>query len=109
MIKKVTSALALILAFQLAEAQLLNKLMPSGSFSDSLTIVLESYQQNYLGIQGTALQPDEDRQIFASTVGLPGASSCVIFRFNSKQDTTAGWQATLYEGDDFKEASKAYK
>lgn len=97
------------MCIQFSQAQLLNKILPASPFSDSLSKVVENFQQNYNGIQGIALPPDEDRDIFASTVGLPGASSCVIFRFHSKQDTTASWQALLYEGEDFKDASKAYK
>ena len=109
MLKSFFLSLALCLLIQFSQAQLLNKVLPTSPFADSLSKVVENYQQNYLGIQGLALQPDEDRDIFASTIGLPGASSCVIFRFHSKQDTTASWQAVLYEGEDFKDASKAYR
>ncbi len=109
MLKYLTLAFAFTMFLHLSQAQLLQKVFPASTFSDSLSKVVENYQHNYLDIQGLALQPDEDRNIFASTVGLPGAGSCVIFRFHSRQDTTASWQALLYEGEDFKDASKAYK
>ncbi len=109
MLKSFTLAFAFVLFLQFPQAQLLQKVLPVSPFADSLCKVVENYQHNYLDIQGLALQPDEDRDIFASTVGLPGASSCVIYRFHSRQDTTASWQAVLYEGEDFKDASKAYK
>ena len=109
MLKSLTLSFTLVLFLQFSQAQLLQKVLPASPFADSLCKVVENYQHNYLDIQGLALQPDEDRDIFASTVGLPGASSCVIYRFRSRQDTTASWQALLYEGEDFKDASKAYK
>ncbi len=109
MLKSLTASFTLMLFMQFSQAQILQKVLPTSPFSDSLSKVVENYQHNYLDIQGLALQPDEDRNIFASTVGLPGASSCVIFRFHSSEDTTASWQALLYEGEDFKEASKTYK
>ena len=109
MLKSFTLSFAFVLFLQFSQAQLLQKVLPASPFADSLCKVVENYQHNYLDIQGMALEPDEDRDIFASTVGLPGASSCVIYRFHSRQDTTASWQALLYEGEDFKDASKAYK
>jgi len=109
MLKSLTLSFSLAMFLQVSQAQLLQKILPASPFSDSLSKVVENYQHNYLDIQGPALQPDEDRDIFASSVGLPGASSCVIYRFHSRQDTTASWQALLYEGGDYKDASKAYK
>lgn len=109
MLKSAFLSLALSFLFQLSNAQFTNKLLPSSTFSDSLAKVVENFQRNYRDIQGVALPPDEDRDIFASTVGLPGAKACVIYRFRSRQDTTASWQGLLYEGENFKDASKAYR
>lgn len=101
--------LSLILFFTgIAKAQLIN-LSGAPSYTESLSRIIENFQNNYYAIQGEALPPDEDRNIFESTVSLPGAERCVIFRFFSKVDTSAGWQATVYEGEDRKEALKMYK
>jgi len=107
--KSFTLSMALLLIINISYAQLLNKVLPASPFSTSLSTVVENYQNNYQHIQGGALPADEDRDIFLSTVSLPGSSLCVIYRFHSKQDTTASWQATLYTGEDFKEATKVYK
>jgi len=91
-------------------AQLLNKVLPGGNaFSQSLSTVVEHFQNNYNQIQGELLPSDPDRTIFQSTVLLPGASHCVIYRFHSKEDSSASYQATLYQGEDFNAAAKAYK
>ncbi|HEY4336055.1 MAG TPA: hypothetical protein VGM89_09160 [Puia sp.] len=38
----------------------------------------------------------------------PGAESCIITRWHSDEDSTASWQARMYRGEDFAEASKRY-
>ncbi|HSN59744.1 MAG TPA: hypothetical protein VLR49_02330 [Ferruginibacter sp.] len=107
--KLLTLTIALLLIINISYAQLLNKVLPASPFSTSLSTVVENYQNNYVQIQGGELPADDDRDIYLSTVSLPGSSLCVIYRFHSKQDTTASWQATLYNGEDFKEATKVYK
>ena len=107
--KLLTLSMALLLISHFSQAQLINKILPTSPFSETLARLVENYQTNYGNIQGPALTPDEDRDIFESTLRLPGASQCVIYRFHSVEDTTASWQAILYTGEDFKEASKIYK
>ena len=107
--KLLTLSMALLLLSMISKAQLLNKLHPNNGFTESIAKVVENYQNNYLAIQGDSLPPDEDRDIFQSTIKVPGATECVIYRFHSEEDKTASWQALLYEGEDFKEASKVYK
>jgi hypothetical protein len=104
-----TLAIALLLTTGICQAQLLSKVIPPSTFSLSLSKVVENFQNNYYRIQGTALPPDEDRDIFLSDIRLPGASSCVIFRFHSREDTAAGWQAVLYTGENYSDALKIYK
>jgi hypothetical protein len=106
--KSLSLILAMQLMLSLSFGQTLKKEIPS-TFSLSLANIIENYPNNYRLIQGDLLQPDEDRDIFKSTIELPGASQCVIYRFHSTEDTTASWQGVLYEGEDFKEATKVYK
>lgn len=107
--KLLTLGTSLLLMSHISNAQLLHKLLPTNAFTESLAIVVENYQNNYHQIQGAALPADEDRDIFQSEIRLPGASQCVIYRFHSVEDTTGSWQAILFTGEDFKEASKVYK
>ena len=105
----ICAALLLCVCTQ-SNAQHFSKVEPGGnSFSASLSAVVEHFQNNYLQIQGNKLPSDPDRDIFQSTVFLPGASNCVIYRFHSKEDSSAGWQALLYSGEDFAAAAKTYK
>lgn len=84
--------------------------MPGGNaFSQSLSTVVEHFQNNFHQIQGEMLPSDPDRDIFQSTVMVHGASKCMIYRFHSKEDSSASWQAILYSGEDFDAASKIYK
>jgi len=108
--KLLICAALLLCAFTQSNAQHSSKVAPEGnSFSASLSTVVEHFQNNYLQIQGNMLPSDPDRDIFQSTVFLPGASKCVIYRFHSKEDSSAGWQAVLYSGEDFATAAKTYK
>jgi hypothetical protein len=107
--KLLTLSIALLLISASLQAQLFNKVLPVSPFTEKLSQLVENFQNNYTHIQGEALTPDEDRDIYQSTLRLPGAIQCVIYRFHSVEDTTASWQAILYTGEDFKEASKIYK
>jgi hypothetical protein len=97
-------------AISSAQAQFASKILPGGAaFSNALATVVEHFRDNYHQIQGNMLPSDPDRNIYQSTVMLPGASQCVIYRFHSTEDSSASWQATLYNGDNFDAATKAYK
>lgn len=92
------------------QAQFYKKVLPGGNnISAAVASITENFQNNYRNIQGDELPPDEGREIFRSKVMIPGGSEAVIYRFHSKEDTTASFQATLYEGESFKEAAKIYK
>jgi hypothetical protein len=107
--KLLTLSIALLLTQAGLQAQLINKVLPTSQFTTTVTRVVESFQNNYGSIQGEALPADDDRDIYQSTIKLPGATRCVIYRFHSVEDTTASWQALLYTGEDFKEASRVYR
>ena len=47
--------------------------------------------------------------VYQSKAGMPGAAHCVIQRYHSEEDTTASWQAVLYEGEIYEEALKIYR
>ncbi len=107
--KLLTLSIALLLIQTSSHAQPINNTSPEDQFSAIIARVVENYQTNYGNIQGAALPADDDRDIFQSTIKLPGATQCVIYRFHSVEDTTASWQAILFSGEDFKEASRIYK
>jgi hypothetical protein len=107
--KLLTLSIALLLIQTSSQSQPANKTLPENQFSAVVARVVENFQTNYGNIQGPALQADGDRDIFQSTIKLPGATQCVIYRFRSLEDTTASWQAILYTGEDFKEASGIYR
>lgn len=98
-----------VLAGHFSNAQMFNRVLPSNGFSSSVAKVVENYPNNYVTIQGESLPADEDREIFRSIIMPPGANQCVIYRFHSREDSTASWQCILYEGEVFSDATKAYK
>ncbi len=91
------------------QAQFYKSVLPSPQFNDSLTKVVIDFRNNFKKIQGKELTPQVGMEVYQSKVSLPGASHCTIYRFHSKLDTTASWQAIMYDGNDYDEAVKAYK
>ena len=90
-------------------AQFYKSFQSSPAFSDSLNKVVLDFRYNFKEIQGNALLPRGDMDVYNSKVTLPGAEHCVVYRFHSRMDTTASWQAVMYEGDSYEEAKKIYK
>lgn len=107
--QKSLTVIMLLLAYS-TQAQFYKKVLPgNGGISAAVATITENFQNNFHHIQGNELPPDEGKKIYRSTVLIPGATQQVIYRFNSREDTTASFQALLYEGESFKEASKIYK
>ncbi|HMG82332.1 MAG TPA: hypothetical protein VK559_04810 [Ferruginibacter sp.] len=110
--KKITLlTLVCMLCCSISEAQFYKTITPSNPFADSLTKAVTDFKFDYKNIEGTNLpaQTQTDVRVYNSKVTLPGASHCVIYRFNSRVDTTSSWQAIMYEGDDFDAALAEYK
>lgn len=108
--KKTTLLLLLFLcAHHITQAQFYKSLLPSEAFSDSLALIVQDFKKNFSGIQGSQLPPQGEMDVYRSKVGVPGALHCAIYRFHSVEDTTASWQAIMYEGDSYEAAVKAYK
>ncbi len=94
----------------LTHAQFFKKaVLANDPFSDSLTNVVTVFKTNYYPIQGTQLTSQGLVDVYQSKIGMPGASHCIIQRYHSEEDTTASWQAIMYEGESFEEAVKVYK
>jgi len=90
-------------------AQFYKSVLPSAAFSDNLSAITQAFSNNFYKIQGPQLPSQEDMDIYQSTVTLPGAKHCVIYRFHSKIDSSASWQGIIYSGDNYKDALKTYK
>ncbi len=107
--KTIILPLALLFTCTGIKAQFPKPGAASQAFSESLTKITEDFRSNYYHIQGEQLPSGDDMDIFRSTVQVPGAKHAAILRFHSKIDSSASWQALMYEGDDYKEALKVYK
>ena len=78
-------------------------------FSDSLNLILAGYGNNFWSIQGAPIDTDNDPATYQSRYTLPGSSGAVITRYSSVQDSSASWQAVVFESDEFNDAAKAYR
>lgn len=93
----------------ICNAQLYKSPAASPAFSDALNKIVASFRTNYYSIQGNIINAQEDADVYETHATLPGAVHSFVYRFHSAEDTTASWQAIMYSGDSFKEASKVYK
>lgn len=107
--KKPTLLIFFISVLLYGNAQIHKPFQPSAVFNDSLTRVVIDFRNNFYQVQGEELTPQEGREVYQSTISLPGAAHCVIYRFHSIIDTTASWQAILYTGESYEEALTIYR
>jgi hypothetical protein len=92
-----------------AQAQFYKSVLPSPDFNDSLTRAVIDFRNDFRKIQGNELTPQVGMEVYQSKISLPGATHCAIYRYHSKLDTTACWQAIMYHGNNYEEAVKVYK
>ena len=109
MAKKFLLILLITFTVNFCNAQFYKSFLPSPEFTSALEKIVVDFRLNYETIKGDSLSKQGDVETYASTVKLPGAEDCIIYYFNSKVDTTASWQAVMYRGDNYKEASRTYQ
>ncbi|HRD58436.1 MAG TPA: hypothetical protein PK504_10320 [Ferruginibacter sp.] len=93
-----------------ADAQLFKSVLSGGNnISNAVAVIAENFQNNFYNVQGEELPAEEGRDVFSSNVKIPGSMYSIIYRFHSKEDSTAAFESLLYEGESYKDALKAYK
>ena len=102
-------SLFILLSCNFCKAQFYKSVLPSPEFSSALEKIVLDFRINFSSITGSNLSNESESEIYESMVKLPGASECIIYKYHSKADTTASWQAIMYKGDDYKEALKIYE
>ncbi|MEO7768624.1 MAG: hypothetical protein ABIS01_14435 [Ferruginibacter sp.] len=107
--KTFTYLLIFLLAFHCSNAQFYKSFLSSGAFSDSLSIIVQDFKNNFLAIEGNQLTTQAEMEVYQSKATVPGALHSAIFRFHSLTDPTASWQAIMYESESHEEAMKIYK
>lgn len=91
------------------DAQVNRSILKAGSFSENLSVITNDFRNNFYRIQGEQLPSQADLDTYRSQVTVPGAKQCIIYRFHSKEDTTASWQGLMYSGDNYPEAVRVYR
>jgi len=108
--KKIILLLLTIFLMQVStKAQLIKPAQAPSPFTENLGKVIQSFRNNYYQVQGELLSSVEDVDTYRCSVSIPGSKRSVIYRFHSREDTTAGWQASMYSGDNYNAAVKSYK
>jgi hypothetical protein len=93
----------------ITEGQFYKSTLPSSDFNTSLEKIVSDFKYNYKNITGDTLSRQPESEVFESLIKIPGATNCVIYKFHSAKDTTASWQAVMFQGDDYREAVKIYR
>ncbi|MDB5193777.1 MAG: hypothetical protein JWQ96_3340 [Segetibacter sp.] len=109
MFKKLTLTFFTCFTFFCLQAQFYKSILPSPEFNNMLEKVVSDFRYNFKNIIGDTLVSEGEAESFKSTAILPGSIDCVIYKFHSVRDTTASYQSTMYNGEDYKDAVKAYK
>ncbi len=79
------------------------------AFHSAIDSVLRDFPYNLRHITGELVLAQGEFENYASLVMVPEAQSCVVTRYHSADDTTASWQAKMFNSDDFDEANRAYQ
>ena len=109
MYKNLIIFILLLFVIQPTNAQFYKSVLPSPEFNNALEKIVGDFRYNFENIIGEPLVSQGEVETYGSTIKLPGATDCIIYKFHSALDTTASWQGVLYQGDDYREAVKAYK
>ncbi len=108
MIKKLVT-IVLLFTLQSSNAQFYKTVLPSAEFNNALQKIVLDFRYNFENITGEKLYSQGEVEHYESTIKLPGSTECIIYRYHSVIDTTASWQGILYQGEDYREAVKAYR
>jgi hypothetical protein len=108
--KKIFLIAVLFLAFTASSnGQFYKSLLSKSDFSDSLTKIIVDFKTNFSQIQGQEMALQFEMNVYQSKTTLPNSLHCTIIRSHSKFDTSASWQAILYDGENYNDALKIYK
>ncbi len=107
--KKFAIVVGFLLTGLLSKSQFYKSFIPSPTFTDSLNTVVTDFKNNFKNIQGAPVNLLEDADVYKSVNSIPGALESFVIRYHSVDDTSASFQAVVYDGEDFKEAEKIYK
>jgi hypothetical protein len=77
-------------------------------FHNAIDAILRDFPNNLRHVSGTLELAQGEFENYSSLIMLEGAANCTVTRWHSVDDTTASWQAQLFSGGDFNEASKQY-
>jgi hypothetical protein len=109
MFKKTIIFASFLFVVSSSYSQFYNSFLPSPEFNSALEKIVGDFRYNFKNISGDTLTNQGEVETYSSTVTLPGTTECTINKYHSAKDTTASWQAVVYNGEDYKEAVKAYK
>ncbi len=107
--KFLCSTLAIFLFCMAGASQGISLNSASSNFSEILGKAVADFRYNFVNIQGASAGKEGNVDTYESSILLPGASQTLIYRFNSDNDTSASWQATMFRGETYAEALKAYR
>ena len=84
-----------------------------GVFSNKTNAVLEKvikdYPNRFRNIKGEVIIENPQTTEYKSTVQLPGASVCIITRYNAPKNDIYSWSCVVFENENFDQAKNKYK
>ncbi len=79
------------------------------SLTGAIEKVLYDFPHNLHNVSGELVVVQGGVEQYESLVVLPGAEACMVARYRSVEDTTASWQAKMYQDEDFSKAAARYR
>lgn len=73
-----------------------------------LQMIVLDFADNFKNTQAALKETESEYKLFATTFTLHGARECFIRRYHAVSDGSASWEGIVYDGENGKEAVKAY-
>lgn len=107
--KKIIVLSVVILSTIYGNAQNSSASPAASPFPKAMEAVLHDYTGNFYNISGELVAKEVETESYISTIQLPGAAECLVTRYHSKEDISASWQAKMFRGEEFGQATRQYK
>lgn len=106
--KNLTVMISALLCTYISFAQI--SLSPSNAeFAKAVEKIVQDYPERFSNLQKDLISKETNFDVYSSSVKIPGSTDCIIHRYNATFNSSANWQATMYEGEDADQAKKIYR
>jgi hypothetical protein len=81
----------------------------SNKTNTALEKVIQDYPNRFKNIKGDVIVENPQSTEYRSTVQIPGSTSSMVIRYNSKKNDVYSWSCLVFENEDFDQVKNKFK